>query len=153
MTDTPQGITALSRAMVGRIRSHIEIQRNQYKDHVGALFFLNLCEAGPEHVWSFFARYSAEGYNMELNELEVEALKKAGDATQLTNRLEDIAVARNVQSNMFNRRRLLLIGAGGLALTSMAFLPLLRDEVANRGHNTLEEAIDERAERIIAYAS
>lgn len=132
------------------IQNRLEIQKNEYRDNPGALFFLNLCEHGPDAVTSFCNRFSAQGFDMDLTPIEQRCLDKAGAETTLQSRLRDVNTGTNIKHNLLNRRRLML---GGLAAVGGAgvftYTAIAKPKMAEVLDDVREKVSAEEAEALV----
>jgi len=139
---------------INKIKSRIEFNQNEYRDNIGALFFLNLCKAGQEHAADFFVRYSVEGYDIELNEVEKKALEDAGGTTNMVSRIMDVSVGKNVKNNLMNRRRFMYMTATGLGTAGLIGLRIAAhteeaDAVKEESKQEIQKMVGADAKRII----
>ena len=142
---------------ISKIKSRIEFRRNEYRDNIGAMFLVNLCKESPEDAADFFIRYAVEGYDIELNPKEQDALDKAGQTTDMVSRIMDVGVGKNVKNNLMNRRRFMFMTGTGLVGAAMIAARIgarseAAQEIKGEVKKDAQQVVDQKTQEIIDSA-
>ena len=109
------------RTMHAYLRTH----KTRYMRHVGAHFLMELYRSGPDVLSGFAARHSDHGWHFRLTDDELEALRKARNATCATSRISRLRYTTNIFNHITNRKQLgRMLGLGVVAGSAGILLSL-----------------------------